>query len=113
MEGINNIHWHDCEIESVVEIPSKDLLVLNVKYPEKWEENYFVPKGIVFEGYHSQEVNEIPFVGNPTILNVDILCEVDTPFQKEGYFKVKIETNAGDRFVVAKRVKLLNDQVSI
>ncbi len=113
MVEINNIHWHDCEIESVIEIPSKDMLVFNVQYPENWEKNHFVPKGIVFEEYHSQEVNEIPFVGNPTILDATVLSEVGTPLQKGGYFKIKIETNAGDRFIVAKRVKLFNEQLSI
>ena len=113
MEEIDNIHWHDCEIESVIEIPSKDMLVFNVQYPENWEKNYFLSKSIVFEEYHSQEVNEMPFVGNPTILGATVLSEEGTPFQKGGYFRVKIETNAGDRFVIAKRVKLLNEQVSI
>ena len=64
MEGINDIYWHDCEIESVVEIPSKDVLIYNVQYPEDWENNIFVPKSIIFEEYHSQRVEEIPFVGN-------------------------------------------------
>jgi len=113
MEEINNIHWHDCEIESVIEIPCKNMLVFNVQYPENWEKNYFLPKGIIFEEYHSQEVKEMPFEGNPTILNAVVFSEVATLFQKSGYFKVKIETNAGNRFIVAKRVKLLNEQVSI
>ncbi len=113
MEEIDNIHWHDCEIESVIEIPNRDMLVFNVQYPENWENNIFTPKSIVFEGYHSLEVKEIPFEGNPTILNAEVLAEVGSPFQKGGFFEVKIETNAGERIIIAKRVKLLNEQVSI
>ena len=51
MEEINNIHWHDCELESVIEIPSEDKLIFNVQYSEDWEQNIFVPKSIIFEGY--------------------------------------------------------------
>ncbi|MCP3675074.1 MAG: hypothetical protein GY829_11485 [Gammaproteobacteria bacterium] len=113
MKEINLIHWHDCELESVIEIPSKDMLVFNVQYPESYEQNIFVSKSIVFVGYYSQEVNEMPFEGNPTILGADVLSEIGSPFQKDGYYKIHIETNAGDRFVVAKSIKVLNEHVSI
>ena len=46
MEEIDNIHWHDCEIESVIEIPNKDMLVLNVRYPENWKNSKFTPKAL-------------------------------------------------------------------
>ena len=106
MEEINNIHWHDCEIESVVEIPSKDILVFNVQYPENWEQNIFVAKSIIFEEHHSHEVNEMPFDGNPTILDVSIESE------ENGFTTLKIETNAGYRLVTAKGVSI-REPVSI
>jgi hypothetical protein len=31
MKGLNDIHWHDCELVAAVEIPSQNVLVLNVK----------------------------------------------------------------------------------
>ena len=98
MEEIANIHWHDCEIESVMEVPSKDMLVLNVRYPEDWEQNVFVPKGIVFEGYHSQEVHEIFFEGSLIILDASVVSEAD------GFTIIRLETNAGYRLVTAKKV---------
>ena len=67
----------------------------------------------MFEGYHSQVVKEIPFEGNPTILNAGVIAEVGTPFQKGDFFEIKIETNAGERIIKANRVKLLNDHISI
>lgn len=100
MEEINNIHWHDCELEAVIEIPNRDMLVLNVRYPENWENNTFVPKGIVFEGYHSQVVKEMPFEGNPTILDASVVSEAN------GYKTIKLDTNAGYRLVTAKSVYL-------
>lgn len=96
MKGINDIHWHDCELESVIEIPKDDKLILNVQYPEDWDKNIFKPKSIIFEGYHSQEVNEIPFDGNPTILSVSVVSE------ENGFTTIRLETNAGYRLVTAK-----------
>jgi hypothetical protein len=52
MEHINEIHWHDSEIESVIEIPTKDELIYNIQYPENWDQNIFMPKEIRFSGYH-------------------------------------------------------------
>ena len=100
MEGLNDIHWHDCELVAAVEIPSQNVLVLNVKYPDDWENNIFSLKGIVFENYYSQQVNEIPFEGNPTLLEASVQCI------EEDYNVIRIETNAGYRIVKAKRVSL-------
>ena len=54
MEDLNEIHWHDSEVESVIEIPAKDELVYNVQYPEDWNKNTFAPKAITFSGYHTR-----------------------------------------------------------
>ena len=45
MNDIDDIHWHDCELESVVEIPGKDMLVFNVQYPENWDTEHFRAAG--------------------------------------------------------------------
>lgn len=100
MENINTIHWHDAEIESVVEIPSKDQLIFNIRYPEDWNQNSFVPKAIIFNGYHSQIVEEIPFDGKPTILSASIVGKEDS------YTTIKLETNAGNRYVIAKSIDI-------
>ncbi len=96
MEDINSVHWHDCELESVIEIPSEDKLILNIQYPENWDQNIFKPRSIVFEGYCSQEVNEIPFEGNPTILGASVVSE------ENDFTTLRLETNAGYRLIVAK-----------
>ena len=106
MEGFDQIFWHDSEIESVIELPSKDVIIFNVQYPVDWEKNIFEPRSIIFEEYFSYEVAEMPFVGNPTILDAEILSEVSSQFKNGGFFKVHIETNAGNRFIKAMKVKL-------
>jgi len=113
MDNFETIFWHDSQIDSVVELPSKDLLVFNVQYPTDWENNKFVPKSIIFTDYFLYEIDEIPFEGKPIILDAKLVSETGTPFQKSGFFKVKIETNAGNRFVTAKSVKLGEQHVGI
>lgn len=106
MEEIDEISWHDSQIVSVLEKPSKDQLIFNVEYPIDYEKSKYELKSIIFEEFFLYEIDEIPFDGNPTILDADVVKEVGSPFVKDGYFKVKIKTNAGDRFVTAKRVSL-------
>ncbi|WP_075186518.1 hypothetical protein [Teredinibacter haidensis] len=107
MDNINEIHWHDSEIESVIEIPAKDYLIYNIQYPESWDQNIFVPKEVRFSGYHSHFVEEIPFEGNPTILAVSVIKE------EGGYTTIKLETNAGNRYVTAKNIEIGPQSVSI
>jgi len=61
MQGLDEVHWHDSEIKSVIEIPAKDELLYNIQYPEDRNRNMFTPRAITFFGYHSHAVEEIPF----------------------------------------------------
>ena len=107
MKKLNEVHWHDSEIESVIEIPSKDELIYNIQYPENWYQNKFVPKSVTFSGYHSHVVDEMPFVGNPTILAVSVAKE------EGGFTTIKLETNAGNRYVTAKSFNIAVQRASI
>ena len=100
MKHLYEIHWHDSEIESVLEVPSRDELIYNIQYPENWDEDIFSPKSITFIGYCSHSVEEIPFEGNPTILAVSVISEHD------GYTTIKLETNAGHRIITAQGYSL-------
>ena len=103
MENLKEIHWHDSVIESVIEIPLQDKLIYNIQYPENWHKNIFVSKVIIFEGYYSHIVEEMPFEGNPTILDVFVVKE------QGGFTTIKLETNAGNRYITAKRVVIGSD----
>ncbi len=98
--GLKEIHFHDSWVESVLELPIKDQLVFNVQYPTDWENNKFEPKSIIFHGLVELEVKEIPFEGNPTILDAFVIAK------DGGYTTFKLETNAGYRLVKAKSVTL-------
>ncbi len=107
MENLNEIHWHDSEIESVIELPDKDVLIYNIRYPENWDQNTFLPKAITFYGYHAHAVEEMPFDGNPTILSVSVV-------EEDGEFiTIKLETNAGVRYVTAKAFNIGARDISI
>ena len=107
MDRIEEIHWHDSEIESVVELPASDELIYNVMYPEDWDNNKFEPRSITFRDYFEHSVQEMPFEGNPTILSV-------TPDKvRDGYIQLKIETNAGNRFVEFKSCHLGSRRANI
>lgn len=101
MEGINEIYWHDSELTSVIEVPAKDQLILNVLYPSDWEAGEFLPIAIVFLGFHAAEIHEGPFAGNPTLLGASVISETG------GTYRVRLETNAGYRVIFAKSVILV------
>lgn len=81
MEGIYDIHWHDSSLVSCVEVPANDQLIFNVEYPEDWQANLFTKRAIAFTGFHSLEVNEIPFDGNPTLLSAEVVSSTSPLFQ--------------------------------
>ena len=74
--------------------------------PRTGIQNIFVPRGIIFEGYHSQVVHEIPFEGNPTILGASV--ETDG----NGFTTIRVETNAGYRLITAQKFSI-GEQVHI
>lgn len=37
MEKLSEVHWHDSEIESVIEIPTREELIYSIQYPENWD----------------------------------------------------------------------------
>jgi len=82
-------------------------LIYNIHYPENWEKNIFSPRAITFNGYHAHAVEEMPFEGNPTILSVSVVKE------DGGFTTIKLETNAGNRYITAKSFFIGRQRVSI
>ncbi|MFW0966354.1 hypothetical protein ACEV9L_25140 [Vibrio parahaemolyticus] len=102
----NEIHWHDCELLSMIEVPSQDELILRVMYPVDWENDEYEETDIVFSGFHSLKINEIPFEGNPTLLGLESVKRVDSDLFKSSWFKFSLSTNAGIRVIEAKSAHL-------
>jgi hypothetical protein len=84
----------------VIELPGANEIHFEVSYPVDWENNVFEPRAIVFVDVLNYRIEEGPFAGAPTLLDA---------YDKgaEGaYRSVTLQTNAGTRSLLFKRVEL-------
>ncbi len=99
--NLDDIHFHDCTLNHVVEDTLADTLSFEVSYPIDWQKNIFAPRTIQFSAYQNYEVHGISFQGPPTLLEVALVdCTAD-------HQTVRIETNAGYRVLSYRDVELL------
>jgi hypothetical protein len=100
VDDLNNIHWHNCKLVSLIEVPDNNLLAVNVQYPENIQDDIFSAKGIIFNGFYALEIHEEPTSKGITLLSSEAIEE------HNGYTTVKIETSAGYRLIKAQGVSL-------
>jgi len=103
--NISNIHFHDSRLLRALEDAAEDTLTFEVDYPTNWESNTFERRWIVFDDLLDYRVCEEPFQGAPTILDVEI-----TDISPAGRCHLKIDTNAGTRYLSCTEVRLLQQQ---
>ncbi len=94
------VHWHDCIINSVLISPVIEQVEFRVDYPVNWERNEFAPRVLRFLEAYGYKENEGSFVGAPTIL--DATCSL----QQSGWQLIHLDTNAGFREVFCKGISL-------
>ena len=95
---LSQIHFHDSEIQRVVELPALDELCFHLLYPG---DGYrFEPHVIAFCDVLDYAVHEGPFAGAPTILRVEDLG------RREGHALLRVETTAGFRTLRCTGVEL-------
>jgi len=97
---ISDIHFHDCQLRRVIELCSTNDLLMEVNYPVDWENNHFEPRTIVFRDVLNYRVDEGPFLGAATILDVQDLGLVGSRRN------LRIETNAGARTLLCANVEV-------
>ncbi len=101
----NEISFHDSQILKVIENPNGQIIDFLLDFPTDWENNIFDEKVLRFEDVTFYYIDEIPFDGFPTILNIINLGEItkDLSTEKNKWIvtrnKIKIETNAGHRII--------------
>ncbi|WDF45177.1 hypothetical protein PQ459_09725 [Chryseobacterium sp. KACC 21268] len=101
----NEISFHDSHIMQVKENPAKQTLDFFIDFPTDWENNIFEHKILRFENVTFYSLEEIPFDGLPTILNINDLGEITKDFSTSNYEwiivrnKIEIQTNAGNRII--------------
>jgi hypothetical protein len=98
---LGDIHFHDSRLIRVVELAVSHDLLFEVEYPVDWENNVFKARVIAFRDVLNYRVDEGPFWGAPTLL------DVYDEGQAEGYRRVTLRTNAGTRSLCFKAVELL------
>jgi hypothetical protein len=103
--NLSEISFHDSELIKVIENTKTDDLIFNVDWPKDWENSVFVNANLIFEHVLNYEVHEGPFVGSPTILEVNVIGE--QLFNNVKRIKIKIETNAGYRSLFCTNMKLI------
>jgi hypothetical protein len=97
---LSDIHFHDSQLVRVVEVAELHELQLEVLYPVDWDNNVIEPRIIVFLDVLNYRVEEGPFCGAPTLLDA-----YDNG-QDGNYHSVTLQTNAGTRSLLFKRVEL-------
>ena len=97
---LTEINFHDLEITRVIEETDASDLFMEIEYPID-DENVYEPRRLVFRDFLEYEVHEIDFYGPSTILNV-------TEVRREGERSLlRVDTNAGFRQLLCKKVELL------
>ena len=97
---LNEIFFHDSRILKVEETTSEQNVVFYLYYPVDWENNVFEPRRLIFKDVTYYEVDQIPFLGQPAILEYELLSKT------EERTTIVIETNAGKRKISFKALEL-------
>ncbi len=101
---LSDIHFHDTQILRVIEDTTTDTLTMDVQYPTDWEHNSFERRSLIFSDAHSYQIFEGPFSGPPTIIDAQILGNLDR------WIRLRLQTNVGYRELSFASVRLSIDK---
>ena len=113
---IDENSFHESQILNVTENSSEQIIDLLLSFPTDWENSVFENKILRFENVVLYHVEQIPFAGLPTILNIVNLGVVKKDFGsgknewKVSCNKIRIETNAGNRIIEFSDCSLINSK---
>jgi len=112
---IDDISFHDSKILKITENVEKQSLDFLLDFPVDWN-NYAYEKRILrFEDVVFYNVDELPFAGFPTILNIKSFGKITKKYGngnkeiKIERTRVEIETNAGKRIVEFSECKFVKN----
>jgi hypothetical protein len=78
--NIGDFSFHDSRILGVKENTQDDTLDFLINFPTDWQNNVFEIKTLRFFNVLGYSVNEIPFEGQPTIMEIVNLGQIDKTF---------------------------------
>jgi hypothetical protein len=103
--NIDDFSFHDSRILSVTENTQDHYFDFLLDFPTNWEDNIFEPRILRFTKVIFYVIDEIPFEGQPTILEIVNLGQITKDFGiGRNHFeairtKIEIQTNAGNRII--------------
>jgi len=111
--NIDDYSFHDSRILSVTENTQDHYLDFLLDFPTNWEDNIFEPRILRFTEVIFYSIDEIPFFGQPTILEIINFGQVTKNWGtgrnliEATRMKIEIQTNAGNRIIEYKECSLL------
>ncbi len=110
--NINDFDFHDAEIIEVREIEEQTLDII-IDFCTNWQGNIFEKRILRFKGVINYQIDEIPFSGLPTILDIVDFGQFSKIFgtgrnQIEVLRnKIEIQTTAGNRAIEYSECELI------
>ena len=111
--NIDDYSFHDSRILSVTENTQDHYLDFLLDFPTNWEDNIFEPRILRFAEVIFYSIDEIPFFGQPTILEIINFGQVNKSWGSGRNLiettrtKIEIQTNAGNRTIEYESCSLL------
>ncbi len=103
--NIDDFDFHDSQILSVTENTQDHYLDFLLDFPTNWQDNIFEKRILRFTEVIFYNIDEIPFFGQPTILEIINFGQVTKSWGTERNhmeatrWKIEIQTNAGNRII--------------
>ena len=103
--NIDDFDFHDSQILSVTENTQDHYLEFLLDFPTNWQDNIFEKRILRFTEVIFYSIDEIPFFGQPTILEIINFGQVTKSWGTERNhmeatrWKIEIQTNAGNRII--------------
>ena len=110
---IDGFSFHDSKILEVREGTVDQTLDFLISFPTSWEENKFEKRILRFYDVIFYCIDEIPFAGQPTILQIYNLGEIAKDFGSDKHpfktvrTKIDMHINSGSRKIEFSRCELL------
>lgn len=109
---INDFSFHDAQILEVKETEEQTIDFL-IDFCTDWQNNVFEKRVLRFKDVINYHIDEIPFSGRPTILEIVDFGKITKVFGTGGNQieavrnKIEMQTNAGNRIIEYSECELI------
>jgi hypothetical protein len=113
--NIDDFSFHDSQILEVKETSEQTIDFL-IDFPTDWQNNIFEKRILRFKDVVTYNIDEIPFTGRPTILQIINFGQITKTFGADrNQFeavrnKIEMQTNAGNRIIEYSDCELIATQ---